>query len=85
MIAGAGVRSKPILADIKVEMSFGKRTTEEMIVECYGSGDGILTVEADRSFRLSYEESGTSVKESIAIHEIKARAHEDMNLRVRDV
>ena len=85
VMCGQGVRSKPILADIKVEIQLGKRTDQEYLIEIYGNSDAVLTVNPDRSFKISHEDSGTSVKESIKIHEKMSRVREDINLRINDV
>ena len=85
VMAGKGVRSKPVLADLRIEFTLGKATEEELQVECFGSVDGILSVQPDRSFRMSLEDSGTPVKQSIAIHETMSKNHEDLNLRVNNI
>ena len=85
VMAGKGVRSKPVLADLRIEFTLGKATEEELQVECFGSVDGILSVQPDRSFRMSLEDSGTPVKQSIAIHETMSKNHEDLNLRVSNI
>ena len=85
VMSGCGVRSKPILADLKVEITLAKRTEEEMLVEIYGCSDAIVTVNADRSFRMTQDESGTSVKDSIAVHEAMSRAREDLNMKMSEI
>ena len=85
VMSGPGVKSKPILADIKVEIVLGKALSEEYQIEIFGVSDGILSVQADRSFRLSLEESGTSVKQSIAVHETMSRMQEDMNTKMSNI
>ena len=85
VMSGCGVRSKPILADLKVEIAFAKSTTEEMLVDIYGCSDAIVIVNPDRSFRVSQDESGSSVKDSIAVHEAMSRAREDLNMKVNEV
>jgi hypothetical protein len=85
VMSGSGVRSKQVLADIKVEFVLGKAVDEEYQIEIFGISDGILSVEADRSFRLSLEESGTSVKQSIAVHETMSRMQEDINTKMNNI
>ena len=50
-----------------------------------GISDGILSVQADRSFHLSLEESGTSLKQSIAVHETMSRMQEDLNNKTNNI
>lgn len=85
VMCGPGIRSKQLLADLKIDIQMSARTTEELIIEVYGNSDAILTVNPDRSFRVSHDDVGTNVKESIKIHEKMSGLHEDLNIRMKDV
>ena len=85
VMSGNGIRSKPLLADLKIEFILGQQLTEEHVVDVYGVSDGILAIQPDRSFRLSMDEPGTSVKASISVHEMMSRMQEDVGSKINNL